>query len=56
MLGKRQDGNLREVDLVVAGEFEQQVERAFKAADIDDQRAVGIAAGFLAQRPFAIRP
>ena len=56
LFGKRQNGNLREVNLVVAGELEKQIERAFKAADIDDQGAVGIGNGFLAHGAFAIGP
>ena len=47
LLGQRQDGNPRQINLVMAREFEQQVERTFEAADIDDQRigrSVGLAA------------
>ena len=40
LLGELQDRDLLQVHLVVAGQFEQQVERAFEAADVDDQRAV----------------
>ena len=39
LLGQLQDRDLLQVHLVVAGEFEQQVERAFEAAEFDDQRA-----------------
>ncbi len=38
LLGQRQNGNLRQIDLVMAGKFQQQVEWSFEAIDIDDQR------------------
>ena len=38
LVGQRQDGNLGEIDLLLAGERQQQVERTFKALDIDHQR------------------
>ncbi len=33
-------GDAREVDLLVARQMQQQVERAFEAGDVDDQRRV----------------
>lgn len=38
LLGERQHRNARQIDLLVAGEIEQQVERAFEAGDVDHQR------------------
>jgi len=35
LLGEREHGNLRQVDLVPAGQVEQQVERALVASNID---------------------
>ncbi len=35
LLGERQDRDLGEIDLLAAGEVEQQVERAFIAAHVD---------------------
>ena len=46
LLGQRQDRNLGEIDLLLAGQRQQQVERAFEALDVDDQRRlVGAAVG-----------
>ena len=59
LVGKRQDRNLREVDLVVARQFEQQIERALEAADIDDQRLLlspPLPRARRAAAPCAIRP
>ena len=38
LVGERQDRNLREIDLLLAREREQQIERALEALDVDDQR------------------
>ena len=38
LVGQRQDGDLREVDLLLARERQQQIERALEALDVDDQR------------------
>ena len=38
LVGERQDRDLREIDLLLARERQQQIERAFEALDIDDQR------------------
>ena len=38
LVGQRQDRNLGEVDLLLAREREQQIERTFKTFDIDNQR------------------
>ena len=57
LLGKLENGNLLEVHLVLAGQFEEQVERAFETAHVDDQRAViGDHSGFGAQRRFTVGP
>ena len=40
LVGQRQDRDPGEVDLLGAGELEQQVERAFEAVDVDDQRGL----------------
>src|SRR6267378_789360 len=40
LVGERQDRNLGEVDLLLAGEREQQIERTFEALDVDDQGAL----------------
>ena len=48
LIGKRQNGNLREIDLLLARKRQQQVERAFKALDVDhERRLVGGALGKL---------
>ncbi len=38
LLGKRQHRNARKIDLLVAGEVEEEIERAFEAGDVDHQR------------------
>ena len=38
LVGERQDRNLGEVDLLLARQRQQQIERAFEALDVDDQR------------------
>ena len=38
LVGKRENGNLGEIDLLLARQRQQQIERAFEALDIDDQR------------------
>ncbi len=38
MVGERQNGNLGEIDLLLARQRQQQIERAFEALDIDHQR------------------
>ena len=46
LLGQRQDRDLGEIDLLLAGERQQQVERALEALDVDQQRRlVGAALG-----------
>ena len=40
MLGQRQDRDAGEIDLLVAGEMEKQIERAFETVHIDDQFGV----------------
>src|SRR5580692_3308607 len=48
LVGKRENGDLGEVDLLLARQRQQKVERAFKALDIDHQRRlVGRALGQL---------
>ncbi len=37
-------------------ELEKEIERTFEAAEIDDQRAVGLACGFAAERSLAVGP
>ena len=44
LLGQRQDRNLGEIDLLLARQREQQVERAFEALDVDDQRRLVVGA------------
>ncbi len=41
LLGERQHRDLGEIDLLGAGQGEQQVERPLEAADIDDERLLG---------------
>ena len=38
LVGERQDRNAREIDLLVAGERQQEIERAFEAVDVDHER------------------
>src|SRR4029453_9880648 len=38
LVGERQDRDLGEIDLLVARQRQQQVERAFEALDVDHQR------------------
>src|SRR5262249_44738888 len=37
LVGERQDRDFRQIDLLLAGEREQEIERAFEALDIDHQ-------------------
>ena len=46
LVGQRQDRNLRQIDLLLTRQRQQQIERAFEAFDVDDQRRlVGAALG-----------
>src|SRR5262249_39214420 len=40
LVGQRQNGDLSEIDLLLAGQREEEVERALKSLDVDDQRAL----------------
>ena len=40
LVGQRQHGNLGKVDLLRAGERQQQIERALVAGDVDDERVL----------------
>ena len=42
LVGQRQDRNLGEIDLLLPRQRQQQVERAFIALDIDDQRRLAV--------------
>jgi len=42
LIGKRQDRNLREIDLLRPREREQQVERTFITRNVDDQRRLAL--------------
>ena len=44
LVGERQDGNLGEIDLLLARQREQKVERTFEALDVDDERRLVVAA------------
>ena len=56
LLGQRQDRDLGEIDLLLAGERQQQVERALEALDVDQQRRlVGAALGAVRFRMLRLR-
>ena len=38
LIGEREDRDFREIDLLLACQHQQQIERAFEALDIDHQR------------------
>jgi hypothetical protein len=38
LLGQRQDGDPRQVHLLVAGQRQEEIERPFEAVDIDNER------------------
>ena len=40
LLGERQDGDSRQIDLLVARKVQEQIERTFETGDIDDQRRI----------------
>ena len=42
LVGQRQDGNLGEIDLLLPRQRQQQIERAFIALDVDDQRRLAV--------------
>ena len=42
LLGERQDRDAVEIDLLPAGEFEQQVERSLEPVDVDAQRRFAV--------------
>ena len=44
LVGQRQDGDLGEIDLLLARQRQQKVERTLKALDVDDQRGLVVAA------------
>ena len=42
LVGQRQDRNLGEIDLLLPRQRQQQIERAFIALDVDDQRRLAV--------------
>ncbi len=40
LLGEREDRNAGEIDLLPAGELEQEIERTFESVEIDGERGV----------------
>jgi hypothetical protein len=44
MIGQRQNGNLVQIDLLLARQREQKIERTFEAFDVDDHRRLAVAA------------
>src|SRR5262249_26895515 len=41
LVGERKDGDFGEIDLLLARQREEKVERAFESLDVNDQRAFG---------------